>query len=58
MKFTITESKLIATTIEVEADSIEEAENLYSEGMYSGELQHATLDQWNVIECNTEIDES
>jgi hypothetical protein len=58
MKFTITESKLIATTIEVEANSIEEAERLYNEGVYSGQFEHEELEQWNVIECNTEIDES
>jgi hypothetical protein len=58
MKFTITESQLIATTIEVEADSIEEAEKSYHEGMYSDKLQLAALEQWDVMECNFDIDES
>ena len=57
MKFIITESKLIATTIQLDANSIEEAEKIYYERINSGQIQHEELNNWNVVECYTDINE-
>lgn len=57
MKFTITEIKTIATMIEVEANSYEEVEKNYEDGMYSDMFDEQELEQWNISESYTEIDE-
>lgn len=57
MKFQITEIKTIATMIEVEGSSYEEVEQNYNDGLYSDMFEEQELEQWNVSESYTEIDE-
>ena len=59
MKIEIIETKTISTLIEVEADSVEQAQKLYNEGKYSDEFSHAELEQWNVIDdkCQFLVDD-
>jgi len=55
MKITIIETKTISTEIEVEADSVEQAQKLYNEGEYSDEFSHAEIEQWNVIDDKSQF---
>ena len=55
MKIEIIETKTISTLIEVEADSVEQAQKLYNEGKYSDEFSHAELEQWNVIDDKSQF---
>lgn len=57
MKFQITEIKTIATMIEVDGSSYEEVEQNYNDGLYSDMFEEQELEQWNVSESYTEIDE-
>ena len=55
MKITIIETKTISTEIEVEADSVEQAQKLYNEGEYSDEFSREELEQWNVIDDQSQF---
>lgn len=55
MKITIIETKTISTEIEVEADSVEQAQKLYNEGEYSDEFSREELEQWNVIDDKSQF---
>ena len=50
MKITIIETKTISTEIEVQVDSLEEAKDLYYNGVYSDAFSDAELQQWNVVD--------
>ena len=55
MKITIIETKTISTEIEVEADSVEQAQKLYNEGEYSDEFSREEMEQWNVIDDKSQF---
>lgn len=55
MRITIIETKTISTEIEVEADSVEQAQKLYNEGEYSDEFCREEMEQWNVIDDKSQF---
>ena len=55
MKITIIETKTISTEIEVEADSVEQAQKLYKEGEYSDKFSREEMEQWNVIDDKSQF---
>ena len=55
MKITIIETKIISTEIEVEADSVEQAQQRNNVGEYSDEFAREELEQWNVIDVSCQF---
>jgi hypothetical protein len=50
MKITIIETKTISTEIEVDADSVEQAQELYNEGKYAYKFANEFIDEWDASE--------
>jgi hypothetical protein len=56
-RYKITEAKLLVTEIEVTAESMKQARELYLNDEFGQQLSHAETDQWNVVDESFEIEE-
>lgn len=56
-RYKIIETKTLVTEIEVTAESMQHATELYMNGEFGDQLSHAETEQWNVVDDSFEIQE-